>query len=251
MSSSFSSSLASPFCVACITVFPLNYRYTIWEQCMNFIKHLLYWKMPENAEEKDGHRTEGPSAIQSDWSRAIQARVDGWTGWSQWSLQPLWFFDSKIGWNQSFKNISRETHTYLWKCLSKLSLVYVWEEMRCGHLVWEEEENGTYGLEERLLLCVRWWAWRLCLTASWEHVARRPASMCGNKEGWKGSGDWPRCCGRAFLPFAPTLSVAGAPSSTMRPFASCSEKHILFNTSIFTASFRRPRGSAFILPLQR
>lgn len=32
---------------------------------------------------------------------------------------------------------------YFWKCLSKLSLVYVWEEVRCGHLIWEEEENAA------------------------------------------------------------------------------------------------------------
>lgn len=139
---------------------------------MNFVKHLLYWKMPENAEEKDGHRTEGRDLEQ--FRHGLMVGEDDLNGLSSLS-------DSLI--LRSFKNISRETHTYLWKCLSKLSLVYVWEEMRCGHLVWEEEENGTYGLEERLLLCVRWWAWRLCLAPSWEHVARRPASMCGNKEG--------------------------------------------------------------------
>lgn len=32
---------------------------------------------------------------------------------------------------------------YFWKSLSKLSLVYVWEEVRCGHLIWEEEENAA------------------------------------------------------------------------------------------------------------
>lgn len=114
---------------------------------MNFVKHLLYWKMPENAEEKDGHRTEGRDLEQ--FRHGLMVGEDDLNGLSSLS-------DSLI--LRSFKNISRETHTYLWKCLSKLSLVYVWEEMRCGHLVWEEEENGTYGLEERLLLCVRWWA---------------------------------------------------------------------------------------------
>lgn len=88
MSSSFSSSLASLFCVVCIMVFPLNNRYTIWEQCVNLVKHVLYWKMPGNAQEKGGHCTEGRDLERS--RHRLMVGRDDLSGLSNLS-------DSKIG----------------------------------------------------------------------------------------------------------------------------------------------------------